>query len=116
MDAIKQKIETFVTELSQLVRDEAVKSVMGAFGAPSGTLSRTPTKRPHNGKRDPGELKELTDLLYGVIKSRPGQRIEQIAKGLGVTTKSLALPAKKLIAAKRVRTKGNRRATTYWVG
>ena len=64
-------------------------------------------------KRDAGTLEELTNELYSFIVKNPGQRIEQIAKGMGVTSKELALPAKKLIAEKAVKTKGQRRATAY---
>lgn len=42
--------------------------------------------------------------------------MEQIAKTLGTTTKELALPAKKLIAEKKIKTKGERRATKYFPG
>jgi hypothetical protein len=56
----------------------------------------------------------LTESLYKAIKSGPGRRIEQIGETLGVPTKDLALPAKKLISEKRVKTKGVKRATTYF--
>ncbi len=44
----------------------------------------------------------------------PGLRIEQINKQLGTTTKSLALPIRKLVAEKRVKTKGAKRSTAYF--
>ena len=47
------------------------------------------------------------------IAKHPGQRIEQIGAAMGVSTKSLVLPSKKLIASKAVFTRGNKRATTY---
>ena len=48
------------------------------------------------------------------MKSNPGQRIEQIADGMGTSTKELNLPAKKLIAGKQLKTKGQKRATQYF--
>ena len=48
------------------------------------------------------------------MKSNPGQRIEQIADGMGTSTKELNLPAKKLIAGKQLKTKGQNRATQYF--
>ena len=45
-----------------------------------------------------------------------GLRIEQIHKELGTTTKDLALPIRKLIAEKRIKTKGQKRSTTYYAG
>jgi predicted transcriptional regulator len=57
---------------------------------------------------------ELTESLLAAIKSGPGQRMEEIAKGLGTSTSELTLPAKKLLADKKIKTKGERRATKYF--
>jgi hypothetical protein len=66
-------------------------------------------------KRAPEDIAALTNDLRLYIAKNPGQRIEQIGKALGVPTKELALPARKLIAAGQVRTKGEKRATEYHV-
>jgi hypothetical protein len=44
----------------------------------------------------------------------PGERIEQIAKGLGAPSKELQLPTRKLLDDKKIRKKGQKRATTYF--
>jgi hypothetical protein len=67
-------------------------------------------------KRSPGSLAKLTADLGAYIKKNPGQRIEQIGKAMGVATKDLALPVKKLIAEKAIRTRGQKRATAYFAG
>jgi len=132
---IRDRIETFVQELSSLVRQSAVQAVTSVLGGGSvrrgpgrprsntlgrafGTLRRGPG-RPSGGrrkgeKRDPGQLAQLTDKLYASIKSKSGQRIEEIASAMGISTKELTLPAKKLIAQKKVSTKGQKRATRYF--
>lgn len=56
--------------------------------------------------------KALVGKLASAIKSKPGLRIEEIGRTLGIATKELALPAKKLLAEKKIKTTGNRRATT----
>ena len=56
----------------------------------------------------------LTNKLRSYIARNPGQRIELIGQGLGLATKELALPARKLLAAKQISTKGQKRATTYF--
>jgi predicted transcriptional regulator len=56
----------------------------------------------------------LTTTLGNFIAKNPGKRIEEIAQGMGVTTKELALPAKKLHRGKDVSTRGTRRATKYF--
>lgn len=125
---IQFHIQTFVDELALLVKRAAIQSVSEALsdGAPirrgpgrprgSGARAASPraASRRKGGKRDPGDLAALTDKLYAQIKGNAGQRIEQIAGAMGVGTKELALPAKKLIAAKKVRTTGTRRATKYF--
>jgi predicted transcriptional regulator len=54
--------------------------------------------------------------VLGFIKSHPGLRIEEINRELGTTTKDLALPMRKLIAGKAIKTEGQRRATKYFAG
>jgi hypothetical protein len=133
---IRDRIETFVQELGSLVRQSAVQAVASALGdgAPirrgpgrpranglGGLLGggRRGPGRPAGGrrkgeKRAPEQLAALVDKLFSSIKSKPGQRIEEIAGTLGTTTKELTLPARKLISEKRVSTKGQKRATRYF--
>jgi DNA-binding NtrC family response regulator len=122
---IRKTIEAFVEELSALVRAAAVQSVTEAFGAGAAAPARrgraaaaapAPRGRSKCQKRAPEALAELTDKLLAAIKSTPGQRMEEIARGLGTSTSELTLPAKKLIAEKKVKTKGERRATKYYPG
>lgn len=131
---IRDRIEMFVQELAALVRQSAVRAVSSALGETA--VSRRGPGRPRsNGmaslasrrrgpgrpagrrkgeKRAPEQLAALVDKLFSSIKSKPGQRIEEIAATLGISTKELTLPAKKLIAEKRVSTKGQKRATRYF--
>lgn len=70
--------------------------------------------QPKGVKRAPDEIAGLTKQLHVYISKHPGQRIEQIAAGMGTVTKELNLPVKKLIGAKKLSTKGHKRATTYY--
>jgi DNA-binding NtrC family response regulator len=122
---IRKTIEAFVEELSALVRSAAVQSVTEAFGASpvaarrGRSASASPTARAEKArskgqKRTPEDLAQLVEQLLNTVKTAPGQRMEQIAKTLKTSTQELALPAKKLIAEKKIRTKGERRATKYF--
>jgi hypothetical protein len=118
---IRNSIEAFVEELSALVRHAAIQSVNEAFGgaSQSGAARRGPAARAgrkKGEKRDPADLAKLEAQLLSAVKGTPGQRIEQIAKALKTTTRELALPAKKLIAGGKLKTKGDRRATKYFPG
>jgi nucleoid-associated protein YgaU len=73
-----------------------------------------PAKRPLGAKRPPAELAKLTESLGDYIKSHPGLRIEPIGKALSTPTKELNLPIKKLLAAKKIRSEGHKRATEYY--
>ncbi len=71
-------------------------------------------KRPAGAKRPPAELAKLTEKLGEYIKGHPGLRIEPIGKALSIPTKELTLPVKKLLAAKKIRSEGQKRATEYF--
>jgi len=53
------------------------------------------------------------DRFVGFVKKNPGLRIEQINAQLGTSTKDLVIPVRRLVASKLVRTKGEKRSTTY---
>lgn len=71
-------------------------------------------KRKPGAKRAPEEIQQTTDKLLSRISQNPGERIEEIAKALGTTTKDLTLPVKKLLSDKKIRSQGTRRATKYF--
>lgn len=121
---IRSRVESFASEIIALLRASAMEVVQDALGGGAtregrrggrgGAASRRASAPPKGAKRDPRVLEALTEKLGAFIKKNPGQRIEQIGKALGTPTKELALPVKKLLAAKRISTKGRRRATKYF--
>jgi hypothetical protein len=125
---IRGMIESFAGQLAALIRESAMETVRDALGgsAGSGGRGRRSTGdrgvsavsfgglRPKGQKRDPEELSKLRGRLLEFIKGNPGLRIEQIADGLKTSTRELNLPAKKLIAEKLVKTRGQKRATRYF--
>lgn len=123
---IYSRVEAFASELVALVRASAVEvvgetlaGIVGSLGGPSsrgGRRASRPSARAKGAKRDPAVLAALTDKLEGFIKKNPGKRIEEIGQALGTPTKELVLPVRKLVAAKKVSTKGKKRATKYFPG
>lgn len=122
---IESLVSTFVADLTALLRASALNLVSDALtghSVPQGGKRRgaaraaapASARRPKGAKRDPDDIAKLTESLAAFVKKTPGQRIEQIGKALGTPTKELTLPMKKLIAAKRISTKGQKRATTYF--
>ena len=84
--------------------------------APAAAAAPKKASRGKGEKRSPALIAKTTDALLAYVKSHAGQRIEQIAAGLKVTTKDLALPAKKLLSERKLKTKGQKRATQYFPG
>jgi hypothetical protein len=123
-DEIRARVEAFAEELSNLIRDSAMETVRTALGgtaprragrgAGRAAASVRAGSREKGQKRDPSEIERLTSRLLDYVKGNAGQRIEQIAVGLGTSTKELNLPVKKLISQKALRTKGQKRATQYF--
>lgn len=135
---IQSLVSRFVEELTQAIQAEGAAAFAAAIGggasgngrsgrraaAPGAgargagrhlTAAGSVTKgRSKGAKRAPEEIEATTKTLLAAIKKSPGQRIEEIGKSIGVSTKELALPVAKLFAAKAIKTTGQRRATKYF--
>jgi hypothetical protein len=117
---IEALVREFASKLEGVVRAQVVSELDAAVQAAlSGHAVSTRVSlrglESRSGKRSPEELAKTADRLVRHIKSNPGQRAEQIAEGVGTSTKALALPLRKLVAEKRLKTKGVARGTTYTV-
>jgi hypothetical protein len=120
---IRARVEAFAADLIDLIKASALDVVHAALGQPQAGRRRSSfggaapgsfSAREKGAKRDPQELDALVERLSAFVIKNPGKRIEEIGGELAIATKELALPVKKLIAAKRITTKGQRRATTYY--
>lgn len=118
---IEQLAAEFVSQLHQIARDEVIRVLEGRPAETRASSVRPRVKpngsaKPSRGeKRAPKALETLRDKALATIKASPGLRIEEINKELGLATGELALPIKKLIADKTIRTTGARRATRYYL-
>lgn len=123
--AILAAFETLVQAIRADVRQELL-SLLGGGGQPAPLSLSRPTRqrrrgetiarakaRPKGAKRTANEIDELIGHTLKFIKANPGSRSEQIAEGLGVSTKDLVLPISKLFEAKALKSTGQRRGTKY---
>jgi hypothetical protein len=100
---VRDVLYRFVEDVTQLMRLEALQTIEEALG----------TRGAKGTKRSPDELADLSERLLGYLAKNPGRRIEQIAEGMGLGTKELSLPIKRLVATRKIAKKGAKRATTY---
>jgi hypothetical protein len=138
-------IQSFVAEISSLVRIAALEAVQAALGGGASPARRGPGRpRGRGARRGPGRPKgsrnkpkamparaarggkrvrrsaEAVDAtaakFLAFVKANDGKRLEEISKGLKIPTSALKLPAQKLLAAKAVKTTGQKRGTKYHKG
>ena len=110
-------VADFVSQITELARRAAINTLESALGKGGGGSSfslRGGACRRKGAKRTGGELDKLAETFHAFVGKHPGLRIEQINKQLGTTTKDLALPIRKLIADGEIKTKGEKRSTTYF--
>ena len=128
---IRSRVDALVAEISEVVKVAALDAVRNALGdgiAPargtgrprkSGipspvTMTAPKARKGRGGKRSSEDVLLVADQFHAYVKSNEGQRLEQIAAGLGVPSKTLKLPVLKLFEQKRIKTTGAKRGTKYF--
>jgi H2-forming N5,N10-methylenetetrahydromethanopterin dehydrogenase-like enzyme len=117
---LRSRVDSFVADLESLIRESALNAVQAALGvAPRRGRGRPRgaagiSRAGKRAKRDPKAVLELAAKVHASIKAKPGQSVEQIGKAMKLPTKALVLPIRKLLGAKQVKTKGQRRGTRYF--
>jgi hypothetical protein len=114
---VNARVEAFVAEITELARAAAYQAL--SSGLDGGQLvsgrGTTPILRGRRGgKRTADELAQMADAFLAHVTTNPGQRMEHIAKELGVATPELMLPVRKLLADGKLRVEGQKRATQYY--
>lgn len=107
---MSKRIETilrrFVAEIQEAMLEDALELIAKRG---SDALS----KATPGAKRTPEEINKLTDNVYKRITTVGSRTIEELALGMGVTTKEMQLPLRKLRGQKLIRTTGKARAVRY---
>jgi hypothetical protein len=128
---IQSRISSFLDELSGLVKRQALEAVHEALGesAPArrgpgrprkvtvrrGRRPKAMAKRGGRVRRSPEDLAKIQASLMAAVKSKQGQRLEEIGKALKTDTAVLKRPMALLLAAKKLKTTGAKRGTKYFI-
>jgi hypothetical protein len=138
---IRDLIDQFTSKFRELLGLAALGSVQMALEAGVGTPVQRGPGRPRGSgkaksgmpaKRGPGrpataksptgrrirrssaDVEEVAEQVLGYVRAHPGERLEEIGRGLGTDTAGLKLPVKELLGSGRLRTEGQKRGTKYF--
>jgi hypothetical protein len=128
---IRTLIESFTNDLSTVMRRAALEEVHAKLslvigdtsprrrgpGRPRATVSKGVVRtgrRGRPGKFTPEQLDAAGGKILGLLKKSPGARSEQLSAAMKMDAATLRIPLKALIAAKKVKVKGQKRGTTYF--
>jgi hypothetical protein len=114
---VNARVEAFVAEITELARAAAYQALSAGLDTPvAGGRSVTAAIRGRRGgKRTADEIAQMAEAFLAHVTANPGQRMEHIAKELGLPTPELTLPVKKLLADRKLRVEGQKRATQYYL-
>ena len=91
-------------------QEKAPKAARGARKA-----GRKAAKKGRLPRRSLGDIQKVLESIVGLLQKNPeGLRAEQIRSELGLLAKEMPRPLAEGLAAKRLRKKGEKRATTYF--
>ena len=114
---VNARVEAFVAEITELARAaayEALSSALEQGHMVGGRSAAVMLGGRRGGKRTADEIAQMADAFMAHVTANPGQRMEHIAKELGLATPELTLPVKKLLADGKIRVEGQKRATQYY--
>lgn len=126
---IRSRIETFLEEISSLLKQAALESVRAALGDGATPVQRGPGRPPKSagarsvgrprgggGKRSSEQVDEMASRILAYVKTNAGESLEAISRAIGVPTKEMKLPVIKLLSTRQLKKTGQKRGTKYFAG
>jgi len=91
---VNARVEAFVAEITGLARAAAYQALSAGLDTPiaSGRGATVAMRGRKGGKRTADEIAQMADAFLAHVTANPGQRMEHIAKELGLATPELTLP------------------------
>jgi hypothetical protein len=113
-DRIRARALAFATELDALIREAALQAITDTLLCPTGAFASERSTGRRIGKRGSAEIVALMDQVRIYVGAHPGQGVEVISRDLGLPSKDLALPIKRLLATGGIVKEGEKRSTRYF--
>jgi len=126
-ERIEQRIRAFADELRALIREaahQAIDEALGVATTPSSTPRRSNAKpassksrrrpSPKGTRRTTDQMQRDLDALREHVRRHPGLTALEISAALGMASREVARPIKKLIVAGDVRKTGVKSSTRYY--
>ena len=115
---LKDRIQSFVSELDRLVRRSALEALRGVLEGGAAPARRG---RPAGSGRGPGRPSasvggDSSAAIVSFVQANDGQGVREIAAGTGISTKLAKKVVVKLLASGALKKSGQRRGTRYHVG
>lgn len=123
--ALSDLASNFASQVLEAIRGASVQELFGGGGgggnrrtAPAAAVSSPPKARRSSGRlvrRSADDIAKALDQVVGLVKkSKDGLRAEQIRAGLGMEAKEMPRILQAGLASKVLKSKGQKRATTYF--
>jgi hypothetical protein len=133
MNTLKSRIDslasTFASDVVRAIRSASLEELLGGVGGASAhgparavraaAVAESPRPRVARSgrlaRRSSEEIKSTLDKIHGLLKaSRGGLRAEQIRAALKLDVREMPRVLKEGLATKKLASKGQKRATTYF--
>src|SRR3954469_7090783 len=111
--ALETRIEAFARDITSILQSAVADAVGDALGSKrgGGSVARGAGGRKLSSRSE--RIRADADALLRGVEKKGGQRMEQIAKSMGSSTKALGAPMRFLLKEKKVKRSGQARGTTY---
>ncbi len=111
---IKDRIQSFVSELDLLVRKSTLDALRGVLDAGAAPARRGRPRGHRPGRAPAASADGLASRIRTHIAQSPGQTVGQIATALRAAPAAAKKALKSMLAEKQIRKAGQKRGTRYF--
>ena len=113
---IKERIQSFVSELDVLVRKSTLDALRGVLDAGAAPGRGRGPGRPKGSGGGSGNVEGASAKIVAHVQANDGQGVSEVASGAGVSLKVAKKVIIKLLASGQLKKTGQKRGTKYHVG